>query len=708
MSAMPDGTSTVGAAGGAVTAAPAPPPRHPRRALRGDIEGLRAVAVLMVVAYHAGVPGAAGGFAGVDVFFVISGFLITGLLVRDLERHGTVRLGRFYARRARRLLPAAGLVLVTTGLAGWWLLPSTRWSELAADVAGSAVYVVNWTLAARSVDYLAEDSAVSPLQHYWSLAVEEQYYLVWPLLLLGVALVSGGRRRVAASVAIAAVLLASLLWSVRLTETSPAQAYFVTTTRVWELAVGALVALAAPLLVRLGRLPATLLAGTGLAMVLATLGAAGRDTAWPGTAAALPVLGAAAVVAAGVSHPRSPVGGVLDTAPMRWVGAHSYALYLWHWPVLVLAREVEPGLSPAAVAGLVLLSVLLAWLTRVLVEDPVRFGGHGLRTPAALGLCALSVAASLLVAAAVASAVPRSTGSGPAPGATVLGSGAPDPGDTRVFPRTGPVTPTPAEAVQDVPAYYEQGCQTDVTVATVNDSCVVGDPAGALTVAVVGDSKMGQWAPALDAIGRSRGWRVELYLKSACALSSAPQRLASGPYPTCTEWGAAVVERLTTPGTAPDAVLVSQGRSTAEPRSTVVAAEEELVVGMAEHWRSLVDAGIRVVPVADTPAAPTGSWPGGGPVRDCVANNPDDYWRCEFPRNVGLGTPALLAAADRVEGVEVVDLNDTVCPAPACRAVVGGVLVFRQGSHVSATYVQTMTDRLERALLDAGVERSPG
>ncbi len=343
----------------------------------------------MVLAFHAGVTVVPGGFAGVDVFFVISGFLITGLLVREVERSGRVSLLRFYARRAKRLLPAASVVLAVVAVMTWALLPRIRWAEIGGDLAASALYVVNWRFAERSVDYLAEDSMTSPVEHYWSLAVEEQFYVVWPLLMvLGAWLVTryGLRVRTVLSVLLTMVVVSSFTWSVRLTEASPASAYFVSTTRLWELGLGGLLALAAPMWSRMPAVRATMLAWLGLLAVLACALLLGPGTPWPGYAALVPALGTAALIAGGFRSPSQGPSRFLSTAPMQQIGAMSYSLYLWHWPLLVIAAARWGELSVWHGLGVALLSFVPSWLTYALVENPVRQTPLLGRVPAALAV----------------------------------------------------------------------------------------------------------------------------------------------------------------------------------------------------------------------------------------------------------------------------------------------------------------------------------
>ncbi|MBV9513135.1 MAG: acyltransferase, partial [Mycobacteriaceae bacterium] len=346
-----------------------------RRDFRPDIEGLRAVAVVAVVLFHAGIPGVSGGFVGVDVFFVISGFLITGLLWRDVEAHGRIRLGRFYGARARRLLPAAATVIVVTAVAATVLVPPLQARSALGDAIACALYVGNYRFALQGTDYLAADAPPSPLQHYWSLGVEEQFYLVWPALIIATAwLVHRGTRRprhaaprsaapyVLVLSAVAAVSLAvSLAW----THALPSWAFFSLPTRAWELAAGGLVAMTQAYWRRLTGVAALIGGWGGLTLVIATCLELGNRTPYPGTAALLPVLGTALVIGVGCAAPDTgPERGVaraLSLPLMRLIGRVSYSWYLWHWPVLLLAPSfVGHQLGLAGRLAAVAVSFLLA------------------------------------------------------------------------------------------------------------------------------------------------------------------------------------------------------------------------------------------------------------------------------------------------------------------------------------------------------------
>src|SRR6185437_10750635 len=376
------------------------------RRFRPDIEGLRAIAIVAVLLAHAGVPFLAGGYVGVDVFFVISGFLITGLLVRELEGTGTISLRGFYARRAKRLLPLSAVLLVTVGVLSLILLSPLRNTEVAGDIVSSALYVANWHFAAQSVDYFAQGLEPSPVLHLWSLAIEEQFYLVWPGLMLAVTWFwrrRGKSVRPVLWVALALILAGSLIYGVFLTDDKPAFAYFDTFARAWELALGAALALAGA--VRLPKLSALALGWVGVAAIVYASFTFTAETSFPGTAALIPTLGAAALIlsgtalvetARGVTGFRFGAGWILALPPVRYVGRISYSWYLWHWPFLVFAAAIwGPRLSVAA--GL--LAVAASWvptqLTHMLIEDPVRRAPALRRLPnraIALGLACMALA----------------------------------------------------------------------------------------------------------------------------------------------------------------------------------------------------------------------------------------------------------------------------------------------------------------------------
>ncbi|MBT8493019.1 MAG: acyltransferase, partial [Deltaproteobacteria bacterium] len=377
-------------------------------AFRPDIEGMRAVAVVLVMLYHAGIPWFSGGYVGVDVFFVISGFLITGLLVRELEATQHIDLARFYARRVRRLLPAAGFTLAAVAALTVAFLPVTRWLSVGRDIQWSALYAVNWRFAGRAVDYLTADEAASPVQHFWSLAVEEQFYLVWPILLLVLTIAARRFARPLRSgliIGLVAVGAPSLWWSISLTASEPGRAFFVSTTRVWELALGGGLAILTPQVRRLPARATVGLAAVGMIGIIWASVTYDALTLFPGSAALVPVLGAVAVVAAGTALPANPISRVLGLEPMKQVGAMSYSLYLWHWPLVVAADATWGPLSPTTGFAVVAVSVVPAWLAYRYVEHRWRHS-EALVSPPRRGLMvglALTLVGVAIGAAVVAS-----------------------------------------------------------------------------------------------------------------------------------------------------------------------------------------------------------------------------------------------------------------------------------------------------------------
>ncbi|WP_051551589.1 acyltransferase family protein [Nocardioides sp. URHA0020] len=675
------------------------PTSAPSSGVRGDIEGLRAIAVGVVVLYHVGVTALSGGFAGVDVFFVISGFLITGLLLREVDRTGSVSITRFYARRVRRLVPAATVVLLFTAVVGYAVMPGSTHVDLGKDTMATATYVVNWVLAFRSVDYLAEGAAESPLQHYWSLSVEEQYYVFWPLLILvGVFIArrTGWRPRRVLLVVIGAAAAASLVYSAVHTRTSPATAYFFTTTRVWELAIGSLLSFGIVRLRTLPRRVAELLAWAGLAAIAYAVLVFSSETAWPGTAALVPTLGAAAVIASGCAVTATPTSAarLLGTRPMTWLGGISYSVYLWHWPLLILAGWRWPDISGLSLGLIGLASIPLAWLSKRLIEDPIRFAPRlTASTSLALTLGAVLMSVSVITGLLIVRSVPTLQPGGSAPGARALVANpdgkvwrlVDDP--TRLYTRSGKVVPDPAVATEDVPSV--NACQMPIEGTKMRTDCVRGNPRSDTTVAMLGDSKMEQWYPALKSIAHSEDWRLELYLKSACTVSTV------GVSDDCAAYNRKVTAWFETHG-VPDYTIVSVRGSSYDDETR----------GLDASLAQLKEMGTKVIVLADNIS------PDSDALYRCVEENPGAYQKCSFDRARGEATSGavpLKAAAEELD-LPYVDINKWICPpGPTCPAVIAHTLIYRQGSHVTRTYIKTLTPMLHRALSRVGIAKQrPG
>ncbi|MCG5454248.1 acyltransferase [Micromonospora sp. PSH03] len=693
------------------------PEASPRAGFRGDVEGLRALAVILVLAGHAGQQLVPGGFVGVDVFFVISGYLITGLLVAEVNRTGRLSLIGFYARRAKRLLPAAVVVLIGSLLLTFAFLPRTRWSATGWDVVFSGLYAMNWRLAEQSVDYLAANQAPSILQHFWSLGVEEQFYLVWPLLLASAVWL--GRRRYARTgyllFALTLVAVPSFAWSVWLTEDNPARAYFVTTTRMWELALGGFLALLGGHLQRLPRLVAAALAWCGLAAIVASAVLLSEASAFPGYVALAPTLGTAAVIAGGLAAGGFGPAMLLALRPVRAVGAISYSLYLWHWPLLIAAEARFGELTTATGLAVAAISVVPAALTYRFIENPIRMSPTLTWEPArSLQLGAVCTGVALLAGLAFqltvpparapmppTLAVPTAGGSGVpvAASPTVLGASAlgdsPASSDAGIpVDRVGPFVPDPLVASKDGPDAWRDGCHADQRSSAVR-ACQYGDPNASFTVALAGDSHAAQWLPALQRVAESKKWRLKSYTKSSCPFIDGEVALDSRPYPSCTEWNDKLRAQVTG-AERPNVLVVSTSFYVMIQNGERVTSQAQAAFtdALRRTWAAMAAAGVPVIVLRDTPYHDRD-------IAECVSANPKKLTRCASPRDkvlAGGGGPAHEAAARSNNKVYLVDLNPAICPRERCSPVIGGVLVYRDNNHITATYAATLAPRLGTAL----------
>jgi peptidoglycan/LPS O-acetylase OafA/YrhL len=673
--------------------------------LRTDIQGLRAVAVSLVVVYHLFPSSLTGGFAGVDVFFVISGFLIT-LHLMQRPPSGARDLATFWGRRIRRLLPASLLVLTTTLVLSRLVAPDTQWDNTARQARGATLYVVNWLLARDSVDYLAAENAPSPVQHFWSLSVEEQFYFVWPILILALLVLARGRRwnrDLAVLAGLGVLVVASLGYSVWETSHNPAAAYFVTPTRMWELGVGALLAVVVAARQR-RRLPFLLppvtrsvLAWLGLAAIAWTTRAYTGSTPFPGWQALLPVLGTAVVIGAHSPMGAGSPGPLLALRPMQWLGDVSYSVYLWHWPLIVLVPQLfgHDDATNADRAVALVLTLVLAWLTKEYVEDRFRTPQWGtpLRKPFLLGAAGMAVVIALAglqllevahrqdeARAQLARAVAER---GPCFGARALD----DP--ERCEPvRYDQIVPAPADAANDKSRAYQdvpggQDCFSDLPRFR-SVRCTFGDRDSDVDVALVGNSHAGQWLPALERLAQANHWRITTYLASQCAAAAVRQAFAtSAGADACEKW----VERTTrdVARSRPAAVVYTNRISIGAEGRSFDDSGALYGQGMEDVLRSWHQAGLRVLVLRDTPA-PDESIP------DCLAQHPDDVGSCDGPRDEWLPEDQAEGAVQRLgaSGVTFADLTEHICPTQECAAVIGGVVTYFDGSHLTATYASTL------------------
>jgi peptidoglycan/LPS O-acetylase OafA/YrhL len=694
---------------------------------RPDIEGLRGVAVLLVVLFHSGLVTIPGGFIGVDVFFVISGFLITGLLIRERERTGGIRLPAFYARRVRRLLPAGMVAIACTLVASFAILCPLDRSSAAADGAAAALSVGNIRFALAAGDYFASVESPSPFLHFWSLAVEEQFYLVWPALILLAA--TGSRPRMGAATALGLVAVVSFIANVVLSDIAVNWAFYSLPTRAWQLALGGLLALGSR---RLEQIPAVLRAIAGWLGLASLVGAAlvlDGSVAYPGAFALAPTVGGAALILSGMTT--GGPGGVLSVAPIRFLGRISYSLYLWHWPILVLpAAAAERELSAVASVALVVLAVVVAWASWRFIEEPFRAGfpslarrpGRTILAGATAVALIVSLAGGLLAAAGpiggsidVAAVDPGAAIGEPLdlepmpsanpspstarPGAvTPSAAGSASPTESPPAPAATPrpvvrlpadVRPALANARNDEERLRRDGCLAFEGVTRPPD-CVYGDPKGAFTVGLVGDSHAAQWFPALERIALARRWRIVTFVKVSCPFLD--MRVGNAAlkreYRECAVWNDAAVARLQS--IEPDLTLVSMSRFAIHP---ILARDVSLAAQGAALARMIDRVPGRVALILDTPDA-------GRDIPGCLARHVADVRMCAIDRDVAFAGSlgAIETAAATATGAALIDLTADICQADPCPVVADGMIVFRDMRHLTATFSRSLAADLDRAL----------
>jgi peptidoglycan/LPS O-acetylase OafA/YrhL len=715
--------------------------RPEQKKFRPDIEGLRAIAVAAVVLFHAAVPGIGGGYVGVDVFFVISGFLITGLLLREVSTTGTVRLRGFYGARARRLLPASAAVGVITMIASAILLPPLQGRPAISDGIASALYVSNYQFVLRGVDYFASHVPPSPFLHYWSLGVEEQFYLVWAPMILGTAwfirLVRRARRRPKNPspspqrpylVLLALVAVVSFALSFIATYVAPAAAFYSLPTRAWQLAIGGLVALTAIQWQRLSPRTAAITGWGGLALILLACTCFSPTTLYPGTAALLPTLGTALVIGAGCATPAQGCGRLLGLPPMRAIGRISYSWYLWHWPVLILAPLAlgHPLGLPARVAA-ALLSAGLAWLTLRYLENPLRFAPKVRNSPRrslALGGAATAIAVCVGLALLKVMAIPVGHG---VPATPLNFTAAPVPAGSGVDAYDTAVRQAFAQAQAAVagsadlktvpsnlaPPLVAAGAEKDALLfngclrtpfQAGQPECSMGDTASTTTVALVGDSHAAMWTPAFQQIATQRHWRLEMLAKGACPLLDLPitnplHRLVEQ-LEHCEQWRAEIVARLR--AEHPQLVVLSlwRGYGTDESLTGYRAYGPAWIDSLSRLVQELRGTGSEVLVL--------------GPIPDphfvvpiCLSGYLDDVAACTPARSTAVNESGIAAetAATKAGGGQYADTTDLLCTADRCPVIVGDTLVYLDENHLTLEYSRLLAPAIG-ALADRALAHS--
>jgi len=689
---------------------------------RTDIEGLRAIAVLAVLLFHAGVPGVSGGYVGVDVFFVVSGFLITSLLVAEKTNTGTVSLRAFYARRARRILPVSALVAVATLIASWIWLEPLRLRSLSHDVLAVALFSSNFVFAHRGADYLQSALPPSPLQHYWSLAVEEQFYVVWPALVMLVCIGIGTRTlhnirlRVGITAAIAAG--ASFVACMALMNSSQPWAFFSPHTRAFELAIGALVAV-----IPLGVSKAAIqmnaaLAWCGLAGIITTVVMFSETTTFPGPWALAPVMATAFLLRGGNATSWSPEI-VLRLSPMQWLGSRSYSAYLWHWPILIIAAAaLDKELSVFEGLICLMISLALSEFSYRFVENPVR-RNHNIAGVRALVL-ALSLIAVVSGSAVLAQNNQPSLDGGVAATAPTLiaetsttidpnvstttvptepelpNEGAPVDAIVQAMAATGlpsNITPKLQQALSDMPTIYNNNCHASFS-AVRPKNCVYGDATSSTVIGLYGDSHAAQWFPAFEKLAIKRNWKLISYTKRGCPPADIPtySKVLGKIYKECAPWRENVLKQMVADGV--QTVFIAHFDRLLSASTRVPMWQKEWRAALQLTVDALTAKGITPVLMEDTP------YPGQD-VPTCLSRHYTNVQLCNpiISSAYRDDIHQMLQDFDAAK-VHVLWTRQWFCTEAGCPTVVGNILVYRDDNHMTVTFASFIAPLLDAAIVD--------
>lgn len=663
-----------------------------------EIQALRAVAVTLVVLFHLWPHRFTGGYVGVDAFFVISGYLITSHLLREVDATGRLDLAAFYARRARRLLPASLAVLAACLVAALALLPVELRAVNAKEILASAFYVQNFYLATKAVTYSASNDVASSVQHFWSLSAEEQFYLFWPSLIIA-ALFLGrrwARRRTTTSIGVAllALTVLSFGFSVWFTNTNPSAAYFVTPTRAWEFGLGALVVLGQRRwTLDLG--PRVVLRWAGVAGLVAAGLTFTQATVFPGYAAALPCLATAAVIVAGDTGSLDPLSRLIRARPTQWLGNVSYSVYLVHWPLIVFTPYVLGSvLSWPAKLGVIAVTLALAHVSKRYVEDATRHVPVLTRSPRRALSAAL--AGMLVIGVGVGGSLAQVQHQEDQLAQAIAHGGArPCFGAAAMAARTHCPRAVTADAdtpvvKADAPWGNLPGCQI-VPGYPLAVRCYWGSGHPAKTVAVIGDSHAEQWRTALGAIARQRNWAlIEMY-RGGCAANYAPAVIFEGRPRTpdqCLSWSHSISTRLRP--FRPSLIL-----TTAFVRATGFAPGASGAQGFVDIWTEWQKFATVAV-LADIPGT------GGKNGPQCLAIHAGDPVACSTDRATAMPDDdldrAVRLSARSAHPIRMINLNHYFCDRSTCYAVIGGVPVYYDADHMTRRFAVTLTPYLSAAL----------
>jgi len=640
---------------------------------RPDIEGLRALAVAGVIAFHFGLTGLPGGFVGVDIFFVISGYLITKHLLAEIGETGRLNLWRFYARRARRLLPAALFVILATLVAGALILSPEEQALYSKGAMYASAYAINLWLIRWSFDYFAADATNNPFIHFWSLSVEEQFYLAWPALLVLAAWLKPGKRGAILAIGITgAVSFAVCAW---LATVAQPWAFYFSPLRAWEFAAGGLATLAPSKLWQQRPKLGSALAWLGLAMIAGAYLSFSEDGPFPGFLALLPVAGTVLLLLAGAAGVRNGPSAILALPPLQWVGKLSYSLYLWHWPVIVYAAMLVPDLSPLQRLGCLALTLVLSLFTYHVIENPIRRN----RWLMANAARALVPAAALTVAGVVAAYANARL----------------------VMHALDPQQRSIAASAARPSTARKAGCVLSYETVTPKP-CMFGEKAAGHTIALFGDSHADHWSTPLIEAAEKNNTKVVTWLKSSCRASRMTVWVSKlkRDYTECDQWRERSIKQII--AARPSLVVISEiAQTSLRKMSAGMQAPDSQDADSRAALRSTLQAfshaGLKVAFIRDVPFNDED-------VDTCVARA---LWRGERPSlcdqkrtDAANDTDAAIERniVRAIPGASYIDMTNQFCDAKTCHVFIGGQLAYRDRHHLATPFAESLEPAVERAL----------
>ncbi|MUV37316.1 putative peptidoglycan O-acetyltransferase YrhL [Lentibacillus sp. JNUCC-1] len=654
--------------------------RIPEKKFRPELEGVRAVAALLVAIYHIWFGTVSGG---VDVFFIVSGYLITTSLVTRIEREGKINFPEYVLGLWRRLFPNAFIVMFSIVILSFLLLPSVQWNQIMAEIYASMFYFQNWELATNAVDYLAQNNEATPLQHFWALSIQGQFYILWPVLIFIIfimvrkVLKTPFRKTLVA--ALGGIFLTSLIYSIYITNVNQPWAYFDTFARMWEFSLGGILALFIPYLTP-KKWYSTVGGWIGLVIIVTTGMVLPVSTVFPGYAALLPISGVILVIVSAEKYSKYSVKKLLGSRPLMYIGSISYAFYLWHWPLLIFYYALFNTDSVTFFNGLIILLItfILSILSTKKVESPVRKISVKHSKVKLLSTLVVFLIPVLtlnifwgIFEQQTQEMFKHQVERENYPGAKVIYDNAEAQQDV-------PPIATPPKANSKLPTFYEDDCYVGMNEAGLK-LCSYGETENPeFTIALVGGSHSGHWFPALEQFAQDSGVKIDVYNKDACRFSTQDfDGLLSA---TCMEWNERIIEPLM--DNPPDLIVTTAS----------VNAGAKVPQGYIEMWKKFQGIA-NIFAIRDNPRMKED-------VPSCVElNGPEE---CSVQRKEALSEKAPWENTTNIpNNVYFADLSDYFCVGDTCPAVIGNVLVYRDQHHISTLYSMTLAEPLKEHIFEA-------